>query len=84
MVYMEAEGPAMNKQVLLDEVLKLEPADRLEVMDILWESLDPQDHPPVSDEVLEEAERRIDEHERDPGSAIPWEDVRTWLWSRRK
>jgi putative addiction module component (TIGR02574 family) len=74
----------MNKRVLLDELLKLEPADRIEMLGLLWESLEAQDNPPISPEQIEEAERRIDEHERDPGSAIAWEDVRTWLWSRRR
>lgn len=74
----------MNKRVLLQELLKLDPADRLEVAEALWESIEPEDQPPLSPEQIEEAERRIDEHERDPGSAILWEDVRVWLRSRRK
>lgn len=74
----------MNKQVLLQELLKLAPADRIEMAEVLWESVEPQDHPPLSPEQIEEAERRLDEHEKDPTSAIPWEDVRVWLWSRRK
>jgi putative addiction module component (TIGR02574 family) len=38
--------------------------------------------PALSAEQLEEIERRLDEHMRDPGAATPWEEVRARLWSK--
>lgn len=80
----------MNKAAILDELMQLSPADRLDVADKLRDSVDPNDPSladdlaPVTQEQLEEIRRRIAEHERDPGSAIPWEEVRARLWARLK
>ena len=38
--------------------------------------------PELTAEQLEEIERRLDDHIRDPGAAIPWQEVRAKLWSR--
>jgi putative addiction module component (TIGR02574 family) len=73
----------MNKP-LLQELLKLSPAERIELIGELWDSIQPADQPPLTEEEKQEIDRRIAEHERDPSSAIPWEEVRAWLWSRRK
>lgn len=79
----------MNK-VLRDQVMQLPPEERLELMDELWESI----HPPgsvrpgepfvLTQEQKAELDRRLAEHAADPSTAIPYEDVRDWLWSRRK
>ena len=79
----------MNKP-LLEELMQLDPAERLDIAIKLWESV----HPPgsafpgevveLTEERLAEAERRLAEHERDPSSAIPWEEVRARLWERLK
>jgi putative addiction module component (TIGR02574 family) len=73
----------MNK-VLLRELLQLSPAERLEIAQELWDSLESNDLPPLTEEQKHEIERRLEEHERYPASARPWEEVREWLWSRRK
>jgi putative addiction module component (TIGR02574 family) len=44
----------------------------------------PEEMPPLTAAQREEIERRLAEHERDPGRAIRWEVVRKWLWSRRR
>jgi putative addiction module component (TIGR02574 family) len=75
----------MNKE-LLDRLMELSPADRVELAHDLWESV-PVDHdslPPVTQAQLAEAKRRLAQHRRDPGSAIPWEEVRERLWRRLK
>ncbi len=79
----------MNKH-LLAELMQLSPAERLDLAEKLWESVDPND-PAVTDDVwspteeqMREVERRIAEHERDPSRAIPWEEVRARLWARFK
>jgi len=69
----------MNK-VLRDQVLQLPPEERLELAYDLLESLpDADDDFELTDEQKAEIDRRIAEHERDPGSAIPWEVVRERL-----
>jgi putative addiction module component (TIGR02574 family) len=73
----------MNKP-LLQELLKLSPAERIELANELWDSIAPADHPPLTAAQEEEVDRRIAEHERDPSSAIPVEEVQAWLRSRRK
>lgn len=79
----------MNKAIL-DELMQLSPAERLDIAEKLWESVDPNDPnivddlAPLTEEQMAEIDRRIAEHERDPSSAIPWEDVRARLWARIK
>jgi putative addiction module component (TIGR02574 family) len=38
--------------------------------------------PALTAEQLEEIDRRLENHRRDPASAIPWQEVRARLWSR--
>jgi putative addiction module component (TIGR02574 family) len=72
-------------KALLDKLMQLDPADRVELARRLWESVpDAGDDFVLTDEQKAEIDRRIAEHERDPGGAIPFEEVRDWLWSRRK
>jgi putative addiction module component (TIGR02574 family) len=76
---------SMNKS-LLKELLELSPAGRIQLAEDLWDSVsaDAENLPPLTPEQVEEIDRRIAEHERDPSRAIPCEEVRAWLWSRRK
>lgn len=64
---------------------KLSVAERLQLVEDIWDSI-AQDTAAVSvpPEVLDEAARRLEEHRREPESAIPWEDVRTDLYKRGK
>jgi putative addiction module component (TIGR02574 family) len=73
----------MNK-ALLQELLQLSPAERIELANELLDSVSEEDHAPLTPEQLAEIDRRIEEHEKDPSGAVPWEEVREWLWSRRK
>lgn len=69
----------MNK-ALRDEVMKLSTAEKIELAYELWESISPgEEEFELTPEQIQELERRIAEHERDPGSAIPWEEVRDRL-----
>ncbi len=80
---------SMNRAIM-DELMQLSPAERLDIAEKLWESVDPNDPnivddlAPLSEEQMQEVRKRIAEHERDRGSAIPWDEVRTRLWSRLK
>jgi len=73
----------MNKPQL-QELLKLSPAERLELVHELWDSLAPDDLPPLTQAQRDELDRRLAEHERDPSTAIPYEEVMRSLRSRIK
>jgi putative addiction module component (TIGR02574 family) len=72
------------KEAVLAELLKLSPAERIQLAEDLWDSVAAQPDllPALSDDQRQEIERRVAEHARDPGSALSWEDVRARLWSR--
>jgi putative addiction module component (TIGR02574 family) len=69
---------------LLAELLKLNPAERIQLADDLWDSVSasPESMPGLTAAQLKEIERRLIEHSRDPTSAISWEQVRMRLWKR--
>ena len=67
----------------LDDLLKLSPAERIQLAEDLWYSVaaDPETMPPLTDAQKAELDRRLAEHARDPSSALDWEEVRKRLWS---
>ena len=69
---------------LLHELLKLSPAERIQLAEDLWDSVaaDPANLPPLTEEQIAEIERRIAEHERDPSTALSWDDIRARLWAK--
>jgi putative addiction module component (TIGR02574 family) len=69
---------------LLADLLELTPAERIQLAEDLWDSVSasPENMPGLTAAQLEEIERRIEEHARNPGATIPWEEVRARLWSR--
>ena len=71
-------------KALLKELLQLSPSERVELAKELLDSVSDDDFPSLTPEQMAEIDRRIEEHEKDPTGAIPWEEVREWLWSRRK
>jgi putative addiction module component (TIGR02574 family) len=72
----------MTRSELLAEFLKLDPEEQRQLVDEMWDSID--EDRPLTEAQAAEVKRRIDEHERDPSTAIPWETVRARLWSRFK
>jgi putative addiction module component (TIGR02574 family) len=72
----------------LAELLKLPPAQRAEIAVALWDSLidDPEAEAqallPLDPELAAELDRRLTAHEREPGTAIPWAEVRRRLFER--
>lgn len=77
----------MNKP-LLDELMQLDPDERLDIAVKLWESV----HPPgsalpgepvvLTEEQMAEIDRRLAEHERNPERARPWQEVMARLRAR--
>jgi putative addiction module component (TIGR02574 family) len=63
-----------------DRIRELTPAERIELIEQLWESfVDDPTALPVTAEQARELRRRLAEHERDPGAAKPWSEVRAEL-----
>jgi putative addiction module component (TIGR02574 family) len=70
------------RRELLAELLKLSPDERLDLIGDLWDSLESRNLPPLTDDQVEEMERRLAEHRANPGAALSWEEVRAELRSR--
>ena len=62
-----------------EALFKLPVAERLQLVEDLWDSIARDSDPPISDEIRQELKRRQAEFDADPGSAIPWEDVKKRL-----
>lgn len=63
----------------VDALRRLSVAERLQLVEDLWDSIAqeaPDDAFPITPEVAAELDRRLTEHEADPGAAIPWPEVR--------
>ena len=75
----------MTQQVtdLLTTALLLSLAEREELADRLWDSLEPPDaHADMTEEEFAaELERRHQEFLRDPSVGVPWEEVKRTLLS---
>jgi putative addiction module component (TIGR02574 family) len=68
----------------LAELRKLSVAERIQLVEDLWDSIaqDPTEVPGLTDTQRLELRRRLREHERDPSTAVPWEQVRAELLAR--
>ena len=63
---------------LQNEIGSLSAAEKFELLDSLWESLE-GDAPPLTEAQRTELDYRIARYERKPSEVIPWEQVRTGL-----
>ena len=62
-----------------DALRRLSVAERMQLVADLWDSIAadaPGEALPVTPELAAELDAEIEAHERDPGSATPWEEVR--------
>ena len=73
----------MNK-ALLKELLELPAAERLELVEELWDSIRPGDLPPLTDAQIEEFERRHEALVNDPSRGSTWEAAKTRLLAKYK
>jgi putative addiction module component (TIGR02574 family) len=67
---------------LLNELLKLSPAERIELAHDLWDSVEAEEMPPLTTEQIQEAERRYTDLLRHPEKASTWEEVKARLLAR--
>ena len=65
------------------DLLKLPIAERLQLIDDLWDSIAAdRANQPFTDALKREIDRRLAEHEADPSTALDWDAVRAELRSR--
>ena len=65
-----------------DALRRLSVPERLQLVEDLWDSIAedaPDEAFPIDAELATELDRRLAEHEADPGAAVPWEQVRRKL-----
>jgi putative addiction module component (TIGR02574 family) len=74
----------MTRHELVGQLLKLSVEERMQAAEEIWESVANEPDGPfaLSNEQMRELERRMEEHERDPSTAIPWEVVRARILSQ--
>lgn len=70
----------MQAKPTLADLLELSPAERLLLVEELWDSLVNQpDAVPFTDAQREELNRRLEAHRRDPNAGSSWEEVKARL-----
>ena len=67
---------------LQNEIGNLSAAEKFELLDVLWESLE-ADPPPLTDGQRTELDYRVARYEENPSNVISWEQVRAGLFKRQ-
>jgi putative addiction module component (TIGR02574 family) len=68
----------------LSQLLELPPAERLQLVEAIWDSLrEIPDAVPVSDELRDELDRRLAAYYAQPSSARPWEEIKVELFGTK-
>jgi putative addiction module component (TIGR02574 family) len=67
---------------LLADAAQLPVADRLELIDALWDTLPEEALPPLSEEWMVEIQRRSDELDAGTATTVPWEVVQSEALAR--
>ncbi len=77
------EYPVSIICMIPQEILKLNPAERLQLVEDIWDSLiDLPDSIPITPAQRAELDRRVAKHRDDPHGAIPWEEVKNRILKR--
>ena len=63
---------------LRDQIGGLSVGEKIELLDLLWESLEAE-IPPLTQAQRDELDYRIARHEQNPADVIPWEQVKARL-----
>jgi putative addiction module component (TIGR02574 family) len=66
---------------LRSQIKSLSPAEKAELLDTVWESLE-ADSASLSDAQRAELDFRIARHEQNPSDVIPWQQVRAGLFKK--
>lgn len=67
---------------LRNEIGNLSAAEKFELLDALWESLE-ADEVALTETQREELDYRLGQYERHPNEVIPWEQVRAGLFKKQ-
>ena len=66
------------KQVSVAEILELPVAERIRLVELIWDSIAAvPEAVSISEELKAELDRRLAEFEADPDAGSPWEEVRS-------
>ena len=65
-----------NYETLLADATHLPVADRIQLMDAIWDTLPADSLPPLSDEWVAEIQRRSAEYDSGSTETVPWEQVK--------
>ena len=66
---------------LLNQIGNLSAAEKMELLDAVWESLE-ADALPLTEAQRAELDKRIARHEQDPSDVLSWEQVRAGLFKK--
>lgn len=73
----------MSAELLLQEAHRLSVADRLRLVEEIWDSIgDDPASLPISHEQREELDSRLADYEANPSAGSPWNDVRARIENR--
>jgi putative addiction module component (TIGR02574 family) len=68
----------------VDTVKRLPLAERIELVEALWESITHDGYePPLTPEQAAELDRRLEAHRRNPHDVVSWESIKEDLSSRQ-
>lgn len=65
-----------NYETLLAEASRLPVAERIQLLEALWDTVPADSLPPLSDEWLAEIQRRSAEYDSGLVQPVPWEQIR--------
>jgi len=68
----------------VDTVKRLPLAERIELVEVLWESITQDGYePPLTPAQATELDRRLEAHQRNPEDVVSWESIKEDLLNRR-
>ncbi len=68
----------------MDSAKRLPLAERIELVEALWESITQEGYePPLTPEQAAELDRRVEAHRRNPNDVVSWESIKEDLLNRR-
>lgn len=64
----------------IDAILRLSVPERIQIVEDIWDSIAATpEQLPLTDAQRTELDRRLEAHDADPSSALPWDEVRSRL-----
>ncbi len=75
----------MTSNALRQELFKLSTAEKLELVEELWDSIPEEDEAlELTAEQREDLDRRLAEADADPDGGVPWEEARERIRQRQR